>query len=391
MYDRETNKQILDYMQALKGFSDSSYAKYENDLRLYSKWSGMNLEELLEEAEEDEDNGLRMRKRRINKRMTDFQKHLETAVYENPKTKKKSRYSPSSINGVMRSLKAFYHCYDIQTPMIRNKRQKIENKDDLITRKEIREALSSLSNEQHKAIILILASSGLDVESLLTMTVGDYCKATRNFSGFTPSLGIRKFLEDLDHRDDVVPTFTMERKKTHYEHIFFFSPEACNMLNKALLVRIQKGEDLTYDSPLISIGKPSIHQYFNKLNDKLGYGWTSNGTRRRFRPHGLRAFFASTLLGATINNMMIDTMVIEFMLGHTIPATTAAYYKKKPELLKKIYVAVMNNLTFTEYLKVKTIKSDEYKEMEKQLEKYKELEEKIAKLEKLQGLYSKLD
>lgn len=391
MYNRETNKKTLDYMQAIRGFSDQSYTKYESDLNLYSEYFDMSLEELLEEAEEDEDKNIRMRKRRINDKILRFQKHLEEDKVTHPITKKTVSYAPYTINNIITSVKNFYTCYDIQVPMIRRKRAKLENQEDIITKREIRLALQHDPNQQHKAIILLLSCSGLDVDSLLKLTVKDYTNGVKMYSTFTPSSNLKSFFEDLNRQKDVVATLSMERPKTHYEHIFFFSPEACHALNYSLLERIRLGEDLKLDSPLITIGKQAINKFFVKLNDKLGFGWTSRGTRRRFRPHGLRAFFASTLVGATIDGMMIDSMIIEFMLGHTIPATTAAYYKKKPELLKNVYVSVMGKLSMGEYYKVKTINSPEYERMKNELERYKVLEAKIEKLERLQGLYSKLD
>jgi len=388
MYDKEANERVLNYMQGIRGFGDKSRRKYLIDLNQYSEFNDMSLEELLNEAEEDEDAGIRMRKRRITQRLFEFQEHLEKNPRTHPQTKKTVFLSPSTINNIIASVKLFYMTYDIQLPLIKYRRTKKENLRDVLTKKEIRTAIENSPSKLHKAVITILASSGLDTDTLLRITVGDYITACKSYSYYSR---LPDILADLSKKHEIIPTFIMDRGKTRYEHIFFFSPEACDYLNVYLLDRMKR-YGLSEDEPLIPLGKSGVHAFFNRLNDEHNFGWTSNGTRRRFRPHAMRSFFATSLQGTIINEgVMIDSMIIEFMLGHTIPTTTAAYYKKKPEVLKNVYVRMVPKLTFMSITKVKTISSPEYKELQKQLEEYKELEKKVEKLEKLEDLYKKLE
>ncbi len=387
MYDKELNEKTIDYMQALRGFSDSTRKQYMSNLNLYSEYHDMSLEELLEEAEEEEDENIRMRKRKINNRILDFQNSLKNDKRVHPVTKKTIQYSAYSINSIIDSVKMFYTSYNISLPMIRKQRSKPENVEDVITKKEVRKALRYTHNVLHRAIILTLAGSGLDVDTLKKITVGDYLHALRDYTSYTKP---EDKLEDLSHNHELVPTFIMQREKSFYEHVFFFSPEACDELNQYLLQRY-KDKPINTDDLLIPLAKSSINRFFSRINDTLGFGWTSRGTRRRFRPHGMRSFFATTLQGMTIDGMLIDTLSIEFMLGHSIPAVTAAYYKKKPELLKNLYIRMLPHLVLMDHMRVKTIKSPEYMQMEEKLKKYDELEEKVKKLEMLNGLYSKLD
>jgi len=388
MYDKESNIKIIDYIQAVRGFNATSRRKYLIDLNTYSEFNDMSLEELLNEAEEDEDNNIRMRRRRISQRLFEFQDYLEKNPRTHAVTKKTTFLSPNTINGIMASVKMFYTTYDIQLPMIRTRRVKKENIKDVLLKKEIRAAIEEDHNKSHKAIITILASSGLDVDTLVKITVGDYLKACRKYTYYSRP---EEMIKDLANKHDCIPTFVMERGKTHYEHVFFFSPEACDFTNKYLLERLKKQGSISKDELLFPLAKTSISRFFSLLNDKLEMGWTSNGTRRRFRPHAMRSFFATTLSGTVIDGMMVDSMMIEFMLGHTIPPVTAAYYKKQPDKMKEIYVKLIPKLTFMNYTKVQTIQSPEYKEMEAQLRKYKELEKKVEKLEKLESLYAKLE
>ena len=349
----------------------------------------MSLEELLNEAEEDEDANIRMRRRRITQRLYEFQEYLEKNPHTHPQTKKTVYLSPTTINSIIGSVKLFYMTYDIQLPLIKYRRTRKENLKDVLTKKEIRTSLETSTSKLHRAVITILASSGLDIDTLLKITVGDYLRACKDYTYYSRT---QDMIKDLAGKHEIIPTFIMDRGKTRYEHIFFFSPEACDYLNIYLLDRLKRQGSIEKDELLVPIKKSGVHSFFNKLNDDLNFGWTSNGTRRRFRPHAMRSFFATSLQGTIINEgVMIDSMIIEFMLGHTIPTTTAAYYKKKPEVLKNVYLRLIPKLTFMSTTRVKTISSPEFKELQRQLEQYEELERKVEKLEKLEDLYRKLE
>lgn len=67
--------------------------------------------------------------------------------------------------------------------------------------------------------------------------------------------------------------------------------------------------------------------------------------------------------------MMIDSLVIEWMLGHKIPAVQEAYYKKNPDMLKDVYLQLVPKLTFEDEVLIKTISSPEFNELKSELDK----------------------
>ncbi|MGA2676762.1 MAG: hypothetical protein ABSE83_07730, partial [Methanobacterium sp.] len=81
-----------------RDLGQSSRNTYLIRLRKYCEFSQKTLEDLISEAEEDEDQNIRMRKRRINKRLLDFKEHLR----ENGK-------SFNTIKTYMATIKGFYH------------------------------------------------------------------------------------------------------------------------------------------------------------------------------------------------------------------------------------------------------------------------------------------
>lgn len=372
--------EILEYMQEILGFSNQTRTGYINSLKKYSEFHNMTLEELIEEAEEDEDNAVKKRKRRINKRIIDFKNHLCETTYKNPINGKEGQYSPLTIKTYLKDIKSFYNVYDIDVPKIRNlPTEQKEGFDDTISKDMIKSVLRNTTNLKHKVIFLALASSGIDSDTLRKITWNDFFKASEEYHNWgTPQM----ILKTLKENGEVIPLFHSTRGKTNYEHIFFFSPETV----EAICTYGLSLKTIDENKSIVNMGRAGLTKVFSRANDRLNYGLTSAGTRRKFHAHGLRSYFATQLIGTSVDGMMVDSLMIEFMLGHSIPATTAAYYKKNSKVLKDTYTKILPKLAIEE-VNVRDINSPEYKQLEKQLEKLQGLGERMDELEKLKSLF----
>lgn len=355
-----TNQDLIDQMEKCLGFTQSTKESYTNTLNQYASFHNMTLEALLEEAEDDEDNRLRMRKRRINNRIYDFKEALlqEDYSYVAFNKEMKGKYSPSTIKLMIGHVKTFYRTFDIEVPKIKvNVTIQSESIDDTLTKDMIVEALRNTSNVKHKAVIMFLASSGFDGDTAMKLTVADFLDACNiTYEG-------KETFDEIRKRD-IIPCFHTQRGKTKYDYFTFCSPEATSYIARMLYKMDAKPDDM-----LFKMSKATFRKIFSRLNDKCGFGYTSSGTRRKFHAHGLRRFFASQLAGTQVNGMMIDSLIIEWMLGHKIPAVQEAYYKKNPDLLKDVYVHLVPKLTFEDEVLVKTISSPEFDELKSELDK----------------------
>ena len=377
----QKNKNIIDQMERIFRFGKTTRSNYEPDLLAYSKFHDMSLEELLEEAETEEEENIRKRKRKINQRIYDFQDYLmsEPFSYEIKGKTISRHYQPSSINKMMRSIKTMYSAFEIETPRLKPiPSEKSETFEDTITYDMIRTAITCTSNIKHKAIIEFMASSGLDSNDVQSMTVGMFLAACKRY---VSSGSIREQLNEVLEESNIIPCFRFERGKTRYEHFTFCTPEAAHSIARMLLRR----NELKENDSLFGISIPAFRKVFSNLNDKCGFGWTSKGTRRIFHGHGLRTFFASQLVGSTINGMMVDSMIIEWFLGHKIPPTTEAYYKRNPQKLKEIYSNFVPKLTFENPTNIITVNSPEFEEVKRELEQYQEIIKDIDEIKRLKG------
>ena len=71
----------------------------------YCDYYGMSLEDLIEEAEQDEDNGVRLGKRKVKKRLIEYRNHLYEKGFSNKTARSK-----------MSNLVYFYVCNEIEMP-----------------------------------------------------------------------------------------------------------------------------------------------------------------------------------------------------------------------------------------------------------------------------------
>ena len=353
-------EEILNDMSMTLQWSENTRETYSITLRQYAKYHNLDLQQLLDEADEEEDKRIRMKHRQIKTRLLSFQQYMA------------GKYEQSTTNKKMALVKHMYSFYEIELPrIIPIKVIKTETIKDIPTAEHIRTAILSTPNKKSKAIIALMASSGMGRSEILHLTLQDFIDATQDYTSQTELVPI---LNELSTKS-VVPTFNIHRIKTGMPYYTFCTPEATQLIIDYILERMFR-EDLTLDKQLIDISKYGFVKMFSRINDKQGWGYKNK--RRFFRSHSMRKFFATTLTKARV-----DFIYIEFLLGHSINSTTAAYYKVDPESLKKRYMTFMDKLTFLGDIKYDTIQSQEKQELELLRAKTKEQEERINAIEQI--------
>ena len=166
----------------------------------------MSLKELLEEAEEDEMKGVKWKHSRLKSKLVEYRHHM----FQN--------YAAGTVRKEMNCIIFFYKFYDIKVwdlPKVNDKSiQKLAPiyfKD--LPDKEVIRAAFQIASPLMKAIILFSCSSGCARTETLSLTIGDYIKA---LSEYLPNnrRDIFDVIDYLNDVDDVVPTFSILRKKT---------------------------------------------------------------------------------------------------------------------------------------------------------------------------------
>lgn len=354
-----------------KTLKTGSKKSYMQRLRAYCNFNKMSLTELIEEAEKEEENGIKKRRRTVNKRIGDFIQYLD----------EEEKFGTNTIRGYFSSVKAFYRYCDIELDRIAipapNKNQVF---DDLINYEEIKTVVRG-ANQRDRAIFTLHMSSGMGMAEIQSLTYGHFLKALKEYINTSRYIPVEELSDIMEQVENPIPCWKMIRIKTDYQFITFSSPEATREMLLFLIERQKTKFPITSKkNPLFNttgqnkgIGDRAYLDLFERANDKHNLGRKPNHFRR-FTSHELRRFFVTNCGMAGIDKMKVDLMV-----GHAINPTDAAYYKYDEEILKKEYRKALPRLTFDNVKNI-TVEDPEVKELRDELRKSKEFNEEMAKL-----------
>ena len=367
------DQQVLDDFCLTRNLTNiNTIRNYKQAIRNYTKSQGLNLKELLEEAEEEEDNGTRLKHRTLKKRIITFQNYL---LHD-------KGLSRPTIEKQLGNIKTIYHHYEIQIPNIPsyNDNQIRDYEpiyyDDLPTTGLISEALK-LSKPNMKAVILFIVSSGCAREETLGLTIQDFIDATQEYHNSTE---ISDVLNELkEYEEPIIPTFKLKRRKTNQYYYTFCSPEAVD----AIIFYLESRNDLlTNDKKLFKFDKTYFIRQFNHLNEKLG--GQKKGAYAIMRSHMLRKFHASNLARGE-NALTIEE--IDSLQGRGKTKVHTSYFLDDPQELKKKYIHNIDKVTILDQVHTITIDSPEVQKLKEKADKIDELERLVKKiLEKNGGM-----
>lgn len=291
---------------------------YESALKNYTRYHNQTIEELIKEAQTDEENKIILKDRQIKERLLKYRSHLLN-----------SNKSPNTVKTYFTRIKTFYSHFEIEIPKLPDaKYDKLyeTNYLDLPSKEDIKKVLDLVTVDL-RSIILFMSSSGTAKAETLSITVEQFINGTRNYHN---GGSIPQILETLSRKNNIVPIFYLKRIKTDKYYYTFCSPEAASEIVKYLQVR----SDLKLDDPLFDFTAGTLLTRFQEINDQLEWGF--KGRYRFFRSHTLRKFHAS--------NIGLPAEYIDSLQGRSKNEIHETYIKTNPDRLKDIYKSAMHNV-----------------------------------------------
>lgn len=356
-----TTEEILQNMKLMRDWSKGTYENYVLAVRSYEKDTGMTLQELINEADEEEDQGIRMKRRKIKQ-------HLQQFIQQN-----KNKLKPSSLRKRVALIYTIYKYHEIECPHIQIPLQISEERiEDIPNQQHIKQAILSTNNKKIKALICFMAASGCGSAEARNITIQDMMEATKDYH---QEISVPHWIKKLKKTNNIIPTIQTQRQKTKTRYYMFCTPEAMEYILNYLEDRLYH-EEITPSDKLFPYSRQGIIALFDRINVRNNWGKVKD--YNFFRAHSLRKFFATTL-----TKLRVDFLITEFLLGHKINKTTAAYYKLDPQALKIEYMKIMTELTFFGDITYSDIQSQEKKELELLREKTKNQEERLKTIEML--------
>ena len=339
-------------MQQTHNLTEASMKNYRQTLTHYSNLMELSLNELLIEAEKEEEEGIRWKHRTLRRRLIRYQNWLL------------SNYRYSTAKDYLTKLKTFYYDHEIEIGKLPSMNKKQGNVSEPITyddlpSKEVLRKAYNLGTPVFKAILLFTISSGCGKQEVLNLKLEDY------YDWISPYNVEQILSEEID----IVPTIRLRRQKTNKYYTTFCSPEAVREIATYLQTRKDN------DDRLFKISYRHLTQLFVNYNRLLKLG-TINDTGI-LRMHMLRKFHASRLYNAE-NGLSLDE--IDSLQGRSKNTIQQSYYFNSTEDLKKKYIRNIEQVTILDQVHTITVDSPEV-EM---------LKEKAAKIEELELLVKKI-
>jgi integrase len=286
---------------------------------------------MIEEAEDDEDNNLRLRRRRITKHLSTFHLFLE-----------EKEYSPESVAKHLTFIRTFYSHHDIKLP----KKPKIR-KDTAVKKlpelDHIKLAVGR-SNLCFQSIIVLMASSAMGRSEISNLTIQDFLNSLSKYAKFTLNdlTDIGKIRYKLEDKQVGPLIWKIQRVKTGLNYTTFSTPESLEYILRYLE---SKPAPESIDTNLflnqwnLPFRYKTFNQYFRDLNTRCG--WGKEGKQIFFRSHNLRKWFARQL-----ENTSLGYLNTRRLMGHAVMDDTGKrYFKVDDNYLYNEYFLNMDNVS----------------------------------------------
>lgn len=326
------DQDILDQISKEKNHAQKSKQLYAQAVKHYTTLFSMSLTDLLKEADDEEEAGIRWKKRKLRKRLLIFRNYLVDS------------YKPNTVSSYFGNIIAIYRHLEFELQRLpkistkQSKREKPLEYKDLPPKLVIREAMRRVSLA-FQCVIILMTSGGFSRMEIVNLIVQDYIDSTYIYHKLKTDdiyLVIEKLKELQEQGVLIVPQFNLQRQKTGVYYFTFISPEGVDLLNTYLVSR--KGI-LEPDDPLIKLSYKYIGTKFAALNDEMGLGFV--GEYRRLRSHMLRKFHASNL---KLGEFGLSEDIINELQGRVKPGVNQTYFFEKSEEIKEAYIKAMPNI-----------------------------------------------
>ena len=366
---KKTDETIIQEISEARGYAYNTIKNYRSVIRSYTSFHDMTMKDLIKEADNEEENGVRWKNSKLKKRLMDYRQHLlETHLL-------------STVRSNMRRVVSIYKYYEIHVPplpYVSTNQAKMNpplTYNDIPTREIISQALG-LTNPLLTSIILFISSSGSGRAETLNLTIGDFIESVQEY---THETDIHKVLVDLHSRNDIVPMFKLKRQKTNQYYYTFCSPEATTAIIDYLLTR---RDILMPNKRLFKIDKKYLSDLLRELNDQLGLG--KRGGFRVLRCHMLRKYHATQL--SNESNSLTETD-IDFLQGRSDSKTRQSYFFTDEKKLKRRYAESMNAVTiYNQYDVIVDTNNDLFIEVHDPKDEIVPLQERVVQLGKENSL-----
>jgi len=336
----ENNPYVKKWLENRAKNSPSTYKVYLVAFRKYLQFTKQTVEELIEEINEEFKKSPTERGE-IERKVKAFYYWLVNEL------RLAEKVGATYVGAIM----SFYRTYNYRVNVSIRKELKpaVKHRKVNLTPEDIRKMVNHAKSPRDRAIILVLAQSGMDLSTLCSLKVRDVWKGLQ---------------------DSEVPLrIHLIRRKEKVEYDTFLGHDAIEALKTYLKERQAKEGNLDLDSPLFvkegtkrkkieGITPRLIEKIFREIAVESGLVSKEEIKQTNwnpYRPHALRRFFADRLRVAGVNEEAIN-----YMLGHKLPYGGAYFGQAHIQYKENMHMlAIFQNAETMTELKEKLKEQDE--------------------------------
>ncbi len=369
----KNSKVFQDFIEERKLTNESTIGGYLTSLTGYCDYHGMSIEELVEEAEQEEDNGIRLKKRKIKKRLIEYRNHL----YD-------KKYSNKTIKSKMSDIIFFFDRCEIEIPKLGRKENVPYDRsisfDEVPKKEHVKKAIETTTSIKNRALYLFCMSSCSGSAEAREFTIEEYIRGVKGIPDNIDitDINIEEVLDEVekdlnealenpqDQNESIVPVFHFVRKKKKRDYFTCITPEA----NQYIINYLKTREGLTLEDKVFDYSRKSLIRAFQSVNDKNNWGWINRDRQRFFTSHQLRR------LGA---NLIEDEKLVNQISGRKFDETTEAYFKRDKTKIRKEYFKWLDELTIYQKYRINFMTDERYAAFAQELRAEKEEKEQYKK------------
>jgi len=375
------NDEVFQEFLDARGIVKKTRRKHIINMTNYCNLHQQTPTELIEEAESEQDAGIKRKKRTLRKKLIKYVAWM----------KEKNR-ATSTIKVYLTDTKAFYDDCEIDIPKLpknicENKDLKLRNIafDETPTKEHVKKACDT-TNIRNKAMILLHFSSGMGSSEVRHLKYEDFLIANEEYLNIDENdkLNAFKVANQILKVKDCIGTWKLGRYKKARPYITFNSPESNHAIANYLLHRINRNKFILNLNDFLFvthhnkfIAENTYTSTFGRINKSCGYGKRKNGYNF-FTSHRLRVAF-----GTSAKTKGVDTIDIRRMMGQKGDYQDDAYLKTTAIRLKEHYIKFVKDLSISE-IDVIQYSNEEVRKIRRDLDVYKsesarekEIQEKI--------------
>ena len=325
--------------------SSNTQKGYQTAINKYEQFHGMSIDQLVEEALDEQTKGVAPHLLSVIDRIESFQEDL---VQKN-------------------------HCHG-------SRREYIEYKD-ILTKDEIKLALGYM-RPPAKARAYTIIQGGLSNEECEHLTTRSFIDELYKYHQCNNDIDALHWLANPNN--PVLWVTKLIRQKTQKPYYAIIGAEAVNHIASAKLYE----KDLPSNhgeipEKLLDIEKDSFMGVCRRINHKLGWGLLAEESK--LRSHNLRRFHATRINGSVLSyeeHSKLSYQEIDEMQGRGKTNVQDTYIKSNPLEQKLLYAKVMNNLSLDHEYEFEIVDGDVIIYLKNQLEENKKLRKINSQLEK---------